>query len=314
MANLKQTDDKNLLVGFKESDDCGIYRLRDNTLLVQSVDFITPVVDDAFMYGQIASANALSDVFAKRARALTAMSLLMWDKEHLEAIDIQAILEGAQAKLDEAKCALVGGHSIVDKEQKYGLSVTGIIEDEIFWRNNSALIGDSIILTKPIGSGILTTALKRGLMEYSSSLEVVQSMASLNLRAKEIAQKFEVSACTDVTGFGLLGHLKEMLNEHISIEVMTNEVLVFDRAIEFLEQEVVPMGSRKNKEFLSPFVQSHFKGNDLIFYDAQTSGGLLIALNEKDAKELLKQLVDNGIQASIIAQCVKKQDIPLKLL
>lgn len=304
---------------FKGNDDCGIYKVGDDCILVQSVDFITPIVDDLYAYGQIAAANSLSDVFAKGSNAHTAMSVLMWDKEHLSQSDANEILQGSLSKLIESSCTLLGGHSIVDKEQKYGLSVTGIINDGIFWRNNTARVGDSIILTKPIGSGILSTAFKNNLLAFDKNLDVVQSMVSLNMESMRITKEFSkkygiaISACSDVTGFGLIGHLIEMINENISINLFSNEVKLFNNVEHFMKLGVIPGGSYANKAALSKYVQNTRGIDDIIYYDAQTSGGLLIALNKNNAVELLNRLLDKGINASIIAECVNKSEYKLYL-
>lgn len=307
-ANLNQPEYQNLLVDFKHNDDCGILKIDENTLLVQSVDFITPIVDDAYIYGQIAAANSLSDVFAKGAKAISAMSVLMWDNEHLDTQDVNAILQGSLEKLIESECPLIGGHSINDSEQKYGLSVSGIIKDNIFWRNNTSKIGDVIILTKPIGSGILTTAFKNDLLEFKPTLDVVQSMATLNLKAAMCAKKYPISGCTDVTGYGLIGHLCEMTNEETSISLYYDEILFFDNALEFANKGIVPGGSYNNKKALESVVKNTTSKSDIICYDAQTSGGLLIALNEKDANSLLLDLRNEGIDASIIAEVILKTE------
>lgn len=307
-ANLNQPKYQDLLVDFKDNDDCGILRIDDNTLLVQSVDFITPIVDDAYIYGQIAAANSLSDVFAKGAKAISAMSVLMWDNEHLDTQDVNAILQGSLEKLIESECPLVGGHSINDSEQKYGLSVSGIIKDNIFWKNNTSKVGDVIILTKPIGSGILTTAFKNDLLEFKPTLDVVRLMATLNLKAAMCAKKYPISACTDVTGYGLIGHLCEMTNTQTSISLYYDEILFFENALELADKGAVPGGSYNNKKALESVVKNTTTKNDIICYDAQTSGGLLIALNERDANSLLLDLRNEGIDATIIAEVVSKRE------
>ncbi|PAF53480.1 selenide, water dikinase SelD [Helicobacter sp. 13S00482-2] len=312
-ANLKQPDYKNLLVDFKDNDDCGIFLLDENTLLVQSVDFITPVVDDPYIYGRIAAANSLSDIFAKGAKAISAMSVLMWDKEHLDIEDVNAILQGSLDALIESECALLGGHSVNDTEQKYGLSVSGIIKDKIFWRNNTAKVGDVIILTKPIGSGILTTAFKNDELLFDINLDVVHSMSALNLKSSLCAKKYPISACTDVTGYGLIGHLYEMINADISICLYYDEIPFFENALALANKGVIPGGSYQNKKALECKVKNTTNYNDIICYDAQTSGGLLLAINEKDAQKLLFELQSEGISANIIAQVSAKSEYDIYL-
>lgn len=307
-ANLNQPEYQDLLVDFKHNDDCGILRIDKNTLLVQSVDFITPIVDDPYIYGQIAAANSLSDVFAKGAKAISAMSVLMWDSEHLDTQDVNAILQGSLEKLIESECPLVGGHSINDTQQKYGLSVSGIIKDNVFWKNNTSKVGDVIILTKPIGSGILTTAFKNDLLEFKPTLDVVRSMATLNLKAAMCAKKYPISACTDVTGYGLIGHLCEMTNAETSISLYYDKILFFENALELANEGSVPGGSYNNKKALESVVKNTTTKNDIVCYDAQTSGGLLISLNEKDANSLLLDLHNEGIDATIIAEVISKRE------
>ena len=300
-----------MLIDYSNNDDSGVYRIDNKNILVQSLDFITPVVDDLYIYGQIAAANSLSDVFAKGAKALTAMSILMWDKEHLDSNDIYEILQGGLDKLIESNCALVGGHSVIDIEQKYGLSITGLVNDGIFWANNTARVGDEIIITKPIGSGILINSLKNKNLEFNKSLDFINSMRTLNLKASLEAKNFKINACTDITGYGLLGHLNEMINESISINVYSSEVPLFERVLEFLEN--APQGSRKNKSYLEKFVSNTCNLDDIVFYDAQTSGGLLLALDSKAADALVKNLKNSGVEAKIIAECIPKSEFNIYL-
>lgn len=308
-ARLHQPKYPHVVLDFSTHDDCGAVCV-GSSLLVQSVDVIPPVVDDPYLYGQIASANALSDIFAKGARALSAMNLLMWDQEHLDQEDIDAILQGGLSKLIECACPLIGGHSLYDREQKYGLSVTGVVQKEL-WRNNSAQVGDVIVLTKPLGSGILSTASKKRVWDFDP--HVAQVMATLNLTAMECAQQFSVHACTDVSGFGLLGHLSEMLNAHISIEVDTSCVCLFDHVLELAQRGIFAGGSAKNKQALQACVANKSTLPDIIFYDAQTSGGLLVALEPSEAKHYVNMLRDLGMRASIVASCVPKATPPLVL-
>lgn len=282
-------------------------------MLAQSLDFITPIVDDPFTYGQIAAANSLSDVFAKGAKAISAMSIFMWDKTHLNTDEANEILQGALNKLIECKCPLIGGHSINDSEQKFGLSVTGRIFDNIYYRNNTAQIGDKIILTKPIGSGILSSAMKNGKLEFSKNMDVVKSMLMLNSYAMDFANKFEIHAASDVTGFGLLGHMLEMINSDISINLYLDNIKLFDKVIDFAKSGIIPGGSHKNKSTLESRIKNDTNIDDIIYYDAQTSGGLLIALDYKNANELNKILNNEGIDSSIIAECIEKREFDIYL-
>lgn len=282
-------------------------------MLAQSLDFITPIVDDPFTYGQIAAANSLSDVFAKGAKAISAMSIFMWDKTHINTNEANEILQGALNKLIECKCPLIGGHSINDSEQKFGLSITGRIFDNIYYRNNTAQIGDKIILTKPIGSGILSSAMKNGKLEFSKNIDVVKSMLMLNSYAMDFAKRFEIHAASDVTGFGLLGHMLEMINSDISINLYLDNVKLFDKVIDFAKSGIIPGGSHKNKSTLESRIKNNTNIDDIIYYDAQTSGGLLIALDYKNANELNKILNNEGIDSSIIAECIEKREFDIYL-
>ncbi|WP_034375539.1 selenide, water dikinase SelD [Helicobacter suis] len=308
-APLKQPRTPGVLLDFSDSDDCGALQV-GGSLLVQSVDVIPPVVDDPYLYGQIATANALSDVFAKGARALSALSILAWDQERVSKESVQAILQGSLDKLNECGCSLLGGHSLSDLEQKFGLSVTGVVLKEL-WRNNTAEIGDVLILTKPLGSGIITTALKRRVI--ANAPHALISMATLNVKAMEVLQKFSIHACTDVTGFGLLGHVSQMLNPSISIEIESASILLLEGALELARQGVYPGGSVANQKALSNQVLSHTSLPEILFYDAQTSGGLLAALREEEAKECVQILRDEGTEARIIGQCVPRKSPPLIL-
>ncbi|BCZ18131.1 selenide, water dikinase [Helicobacter sp. NHP19-003] len=299
-AKLKQPRLKGVLLDFSDGDDCGAIEV-GGAVLVQSVDVIPPVVDDPYLYGQIAAANALSDVFAKGARAISALSILAWDQEHVSATSVQEVMQGALDKLNECSCALLGGHSLSDVEQKFGLSVTGLIEKSL-WRNKGADAGDVLILTKPIGSGILTTALKRKVLKEAP--HALESMASLNFKAMQILQNFSVHACTDITGFGLVGHLAEMLSPEISFEINSEQVPLLKGALDLAKEGVYPGGSVANKKALQEQVQSYTNLPDILFYDAQTSGGLLVALGAKEGLECVEKLKDEGIKAEIVGRCV----------
>ncbi|BCZ19853.1 selenide, water dikinase [Helicobacter sp. NHP19-012] len=298
-AKLKQPRFEGVLLDFRDKDDCGAIEVGGSTL-VQSVDVIPPVVDDPYIYGQIATANALSDVFAKGARAISALSILAWDQEHVSAKSVQAVLQGALDKLNECACALLGGHSLSDVEQKFGLSVTGLVEKSL-WPKRGACVGDVLILTKPLGSGILTTALKRKILKEAP--HALESMASLNLKAMRVLQDFSVHACTDVTGFGLVGHLAEMLTPGISFEIDTAQVPLLEGALKFAKEGVYPGGSVANKKALQGQVLSQTNLPDILFYDAQTSGGLLVALETREGAECVKILQDQGVEAQTIGRC-----------
>lgn len=315
MAGLQTYRDEHLIIGYEGSEDAGVYALSEEIALVESVDFITPIVDDPFIYGQIAVSNALSDIFAMGAVPKTALNLLMWDRDHLSKEMIGEILKGGASKLKEAKVTLLGGHSIVDREQKYGLSVSGVVHPKKIWRNHSAKVGDVVILTKALGSGILATALKLGKLAFSEDLDVVISMSKLNAKASEIANDFEIHACTDVTGFGLVGHLLEMCGEDKSLEIFTEKIPLFEGVQEWIAQGVIPNGSKENYHFLLQKVQNTLSFEQgIAYFDTQTSGGLLLALPSNQANTLLDLLKKAGYERSaIIGEFVPKKERAITL-
>jgi selenide,water dikinase len=234
----------------ESGDDAGVYKLSDDLAVIQTVDFITPIVDDPFTFGQIAAANALSDVYAMGGRPVTAMNMVCFPVKEQDISVLQDILRGGLEKLREAGVALVGGHSVEDQELKYGLSVTGVVHPSKVIAKDTAQVGDRLILTKPIGTGILTTALKGGVADQSNAEPVARSMTTLNKKAAELMVDAGVNACTDVTGFGLLGHARGMVERNqAGIEVHLNAIPVFDRVKEFADMGIVPGGTKRNLEF-----------------------------------------------------------------
>ncbi|MDA3966501.1 selenide, water dikinase SelD [Helicobacter sp. WB40] len=320
-SKLQNTNNKNILVDFYGNEDAGIYAINDEVAIVQSADFITPVVDDPYIYGQIAAANSISDIYAMGGDAISAINLLMWDKCNIPQELIQGILEGGLSKIQEAGAALLGGHTIADSEQKYGLSVNGIINPKKIWRNNTAKIGDVIILTKPIGLGILTTALKANKLESNTIEKISKIMSELNLKAKNIAQNYKISACTDITGFGLLGHLLEMTTKNTSLEIYSNNIPLIEESIIFAKKGIIPGGSYANKEAIhnkcnfNLAQDSIFRELDILLFDAQTSGGLALAINENEANKLIQHLKDEGIEcANVISKVVENKELKLNIL
>lgn len=301
MAGLQTYRDENLLVGYEGSEDAGVYALSEEIALVESVDFITPILDEPYLFGQIAAANALSDIFAMGAVPKTALNLLMWDQDHLPLEMIKEILKGGALKLNEAKVTLLGGHTIADREQKYGLSVTGIVHPREIWRNQTARLGDVVILTKPIGSGILATALKNDKLTLDPKADVIVSMTKLNAKASQRAREFDIHACTDVTGFGLVGHLLEMCGGGQGLEIFTEKVPLFDGVKACIAQGLIPNGSRENHRALSEKVQTDLSfDRQIAYFDTQTSGGLLLALPRSQADGLLHILKQEGYEESAI--------------
>ncbi len=313
---LDQSRQKGLLVGYENSDDAAIFAINEKESLVLTADFITPVVDDPYLFGQIAAANALSDVFAMGGDVKAALNLVCFDNEHFDIDVLKEILCGGQSKVQEAGGVIAGGHTINDIEMKYGLSVTGMIASKKVLRNNSAKPGDVIILTKPLGMGILTTAIKANALKDEKIIKNIASiMAQLNLKASKLALEMGASACTDVTGFGLLGHLYEMINPKISITLDTSQIPFVFEVLEYEAQGMIPGGSYRNRDFLESHVLiEHTTINPMILFDAQTSGGLLIAIEEKRSKELLSMLIEaKYLNASIIGvvESRKEQEIVL---
>ncbi len=294
-----------LLSSIGNNEDASVYQISEDLALVQTLDFITPVVDSAYHFGAIAAANALSDIFAMGAEVINALNIVGFDNKNHNLELLGEILAGANDKVQEASGIVVGGHTIESAELFFGLSVTGKVHPKKFIANNTAQIGDVIILTKPLGVGILSTALKGGLLEKTHLNSMLESMLTLNLKASRLAVKFKASAMSDVTGFGLLGHLKEMLNPQISIRIFENSLPLLRGVREYFEMGLIPAGAYQNYEFMKKSY-SHLQENALLFCSPETSGGLLIALNEKNANALLKALQDEGINAAIIALCESK--------
>ena len=295
-----------------------LYAPNDEYAMLSSVDFITPVVDDPYLYGQIAAANALSDIFAMGGEVKSALNLLMWDNTHFDSAVANAILKGGLNKITESNALLLGGHTIKDKEQKYGLAVNGIAHKNRLWRNHTGYIGDMLVLTKPLGSGILTTAIKAQM--FSQTTEVTQSMAMLNLYAARIAQNYEIHASPDITRLVLIGHAFEMCggiknqNEK-SILFYTKQIPLFDKTESFSQMGIVPGGSYENKKALQSQVQIQCTlEDDIFYYDAQTSGGLLFALPFNQAKLFVDELHKAGIiHANVIGEIIPKTETSIVL-
>jgi selenide,water dikinase len=309
LASLPLISDPNLIIGLERAEDAGVYRLSDEMALIQTVDFFTPIVDDPYQFGQIAAANALSDVYAKGGRPLTALNIVCFPVKTFDLAVLKETLLGGLDKLREAGVLLVGGHSIDDPEMKYGLAVTGTIHPQKVVLNNSARPGDQLILTKAIGTGIISTAIKQGAASREAITLAVNSMAALNKQAGELMVATGVSAATDITGFGLLGHTAEMIeNTGMGMVIRAAEVPILPQAKELAQEGFIPGGLRRNQEYRRNMVSfgagvpEYLK--DLLF-DPQTSGGLLIALAPEKAAALLKNLREGGIrEAAIIGEVV----------
>ena len=304
MSGLPRTDDPNLLVGFDGSDDAAVYRISDQLVLLQTVDFFPPVVDDPYDFGRIAAANALSDVYAMGGEPRLAMNLLAVPG-CLPREAVGAILEGGAAKVAEAGAVLAGGHSIEDAEPKYGLCVTGLARPDRVLTNGGAREGDVLVLTKPLGAGILTTAAKAELLDGETYRALVEQMAALNRAAALAAGPLGPSACTDITGFGLLGHLRELAEASgRTAEVWAGRVPLLPRALELARDGIIPAGAYRNREFAGADVAAEGVDRAVLdcLYDPQTSGGLLFSIPEARGEALLRRLADAGVAAAAVGR------------
>ena len=294
LKDLPIPKDPKVLVGLETSDDAGVYQLSDEVALVQTVDFFTPIVDDPFTFGQITVANALSDVYAMGGTPLTALNLVAFPIKNLSPSVLKEILLGGLSKMKEADVALVGGHSIEDPEIKYGLAVTGLIHPKKILTNAKAKPGDQLVLTKPLGTGIIATALKGGMASEEAVRKIGESMVALNRKASEWMKTFKAHACTDITGFSFIGHALEMASaSQVGMVIQSKNIPVFPEAMEYARLGLIPGGAHSNRQFFSCKVEVHTKVPDLLIdllYDPQTSGGLLISLPSGNAEELVKAL------------------------
>jgi selenide,water dikinase len=308
----KQEPVPELIVGHETSDDAGVYRLTDTIALIQTIDYFTPIVDDPYMFGQIAAANALSDVYAMGGEPKTVLNIVGYPIKKRGPDILSEILRGAYDKVKEAGAITVGGHSIDDQEPKFGLSVTGIAHPDKVWKNIGAKPGDVLVLTKPIGVGIITTGIKRNAVTPEQEQIVTDTMAMLNKTAAQLLSSFQPHAVTDVTGFGLLGHGSEMARgSDVSLEISFSKVPILEGAVELAKNGVVPGGSKSNHKWLNEdiFYEKILPEEQLVLCDAITSGGLLVALNEEDAMSYIEQLQSNGLShASIIGRVTEKKE------
>ncbi len=292
LEDIKVHEDPNLLVGFDKSDDASVYRISDELAIVQTVDFFPPIADDPYIFGQIAAANAMSDVYAMGGEPKLCLNIMAvpsdMDKEH-----VHALLKGGYDKVYEAGALITGGHSILDDEPKYGLAVTGFVRPDRIITNSGAKAGDILIFTKPLGIGILTTAAKADLVSKEGMELAIGLMTTLNKAARDIMVKYDVHACTDVTGFGMLGHMLEMAQgSDVKAVVDTGAVDLIDEALELAKMGILPEGLYRNRSFAESFVDGgevELAIQDML-YDPQTSGGLLMAVSPEDADKMLEEL------------------------
>lgn len=297
-----------MIVGLDKPDDAGVYKLSDELAIVQTVDFITAIVDDPYSFGMITAANSLSDVYAMGGRPVTAMNIVSFPSETMDISVLTQVLSGALAKLNEAGVTLVGGHSVKNSELKYGLCVTGIVHPQKVVTKSEARVGDKLILTKPLGTGILTTALKAGLLQAETKARLTKQMVKLNDKAAEVMVSLGAHACTDITGFGLIGHACEMAeNSGVAIELYLDKVPFIREVMQFAQMGLIPEGMYANEEFRAHMVEGSQADEDLmaILYDPQTSGGLFIAVSPEKADKMVEQIRQAGDeQAAIVGQVI----------
>lgn len=306
-----------LLVGTDTSDDAGVYRLTDDLALVQTLDFFTPIVDDPYSFGQIAAANALSDIYAMGGKPLTVLNIVAFPISVLDKSILADILRGAGDKVKEAGATLVGGHSIDDKEPKFGLSVTGTVHPDKVRTNAGARAGDKLILTKPIGVGVLTTSIKKDQLSEEETARLVTVMSTLNKTAAEIMEPYQVHACTDVTGFGLLGHASEMAKgSNLGLIIHKESVPVLPRVRELAENGFVPGGTKNNFAHLEGSILYPDQMDQIdryILCDAVTSGGLLISVAPEESDSLLDKLKSAGVEAALIGEVTEDHPGQIKV-
>lgn len=312
-------DNPNLIVGMESADDAGVYRLSDELAIIQTLDFFTPIVDDPYMFGQIAAANSLSDVYAMGGQPLTAMNIVCFPIKTMDISVLREILRGGLDKMKEAGVTLAGGHSVEDPELKYGLSVTGTVHPSRVLTNVGAKAGDALVLTKPLGTGIINTAIKAGMAAGELAETVADCMARLNMTASEVMLEAGARACTDVTGFGLLGHSFEMIQgTSKGIIINAPRVPLFPEAVEFAKIGLVPGGTYRNRDFrahrvdIDPGISPYLLD---IFFDPQTSGGLLIAVPGDKAENMVKKLKERGIgEANMIGEVINDPAERIKIV
>lgn len=308
----KAEKDEKLLVGYDSKDDAAVYQLTEQLAMVQTLDFFPPMIEDPYLFGQIAATNALSDIFAMGGEVKTALNIVCFP-ETMDLNILGEIMRGGSEKVMEAGGVLAGGHSIVDDSVKYGLSVTGVVNPKKLWANNTGKVGDKLVLTKKLGVGIICTANRIGEASKEALHGAIGSMTTLNKEAAEIAKEFSIHACTDVTGFGLLGHLHEMMDGKLSCVLEAKNIPVFSAALDYAEEFYLTAAAQKNRNHVEKYVQ--FQGVDFameeVLFDPQTSGGLLLAVDQKDVENMVEKMKECGIPAAIIGEILPKQEIEI---
>ncbi len=315
LGNLPKFCDPDLLVGTDTSDDAAVYKISEDLALIQTLDFFTPVADDPYDFGQIAAANALSDVYAMGGTPKTALNIVAFPKD-MDVEILGEILRGGADKVMESGAVLAGGHTIQDDTPKYGLSVTGFVNPKKFWKNYGAQTGDKLILTKPLGAGIINTAIKADLVSEEARTAALASMKLLNRSACEVFREFEIHACTDITGFGLGGHATEMAAASDRTIVIDTEKLPLLPDVEmYASMGLIPGGAYRNREYANKtgVKSSAVLWKEDVVFDPQTSGGLLAAVPEKDVPYIMEELNAAGLQAGVIGEVTDRQEWTLEL-
>jgi len=318
LHSLPKTEHPDVIVGTETSDDAGVFRLRPDLAIVNTVDFFTPIVDDPYLFGLVSATNALSDVYAMGAEPVTAMNIVCFPKGKMDIQVLGKILKGGAEKVREAGAVIIGGHSIIDDELKYGMSITGVIHPDRVLRNVGVQEGDALILTKALGTGVISTALKKGKASKESIDAAVTSMTTLNKNAASVIRDYPVHACSDVTGYGLLGHALEMATgSGVTLVVESEKMPLLHHARRLAEKGYLTGGSERNREYLKDKITigpKINKGLIEIAFDPQTSGGLLVALPQRHAAKLVEDLRSNGVEhATNIAHAVSLQKAWVRL-
>ncbi|MGN0466300.1 MAG: selenide, water dikinase SelD [Lachnospiraceae bacterium] len=309
LSQLPKKKDENLLIGFEGSDDAAVYKLREDLAIVQTLDFFPPMVDDPYIFGQIAATNALSDIYAMGGDVKTALNIVCFP-ESMDLNILGQILQGGNEKVMEAGAVLAGGHSIADSDVKYGLSVTGTIHPDKVFANNGCREGDVLILTKPLGVGIVCTAARLKAASEEALDLAIKSMTTLNKYASEIVRKYKVHGCTDVTGFGFLVHLCEMLEDKFTAVIEQKKIPYIPQCEEYVEEFYLTAAGQRNRNHVQDkveFIESSFLMEEIL-YDAQTSGGLLVSMDADDAKKAIIELKKLGLPCEIVGKIEKKQE------
>lgn len=317
LGSLPRFEDPNLMVGIETSDDGAIYRISEDMALIQTLDFFPPMVDDPYIFGQVAAANALSDIYAMGGEPKVALNIVAWPN-CVNPKFLGEILRGGADKVKEAGAVLAGGHSIQDDVPKYGLSVTGFVHPEKILKNCGAKPGDVLILTKPLGTGIVNTAVKAELASRKAEQEVIRVMTALNKKAKRVIEHYDIHSCTDVTGFGLAGHGIEMADgSNVTIEIDTGSLPVQKAALEYARMGLIPEGAYRNRSFAGERVDMAAAAEEIqdIFFDPQTSGGLLISVTPHTAEQILRDFERAGMETSygVIGRVIERREISIRL-